>query len=170
MKNIAAIIIIIFSLNGCSSQKKITETPPFSMNNASVQDWAAGREEGGTGYVLKLPLSMQEENLIIDKVYFRGHIFQPVVNNTDDGMELICEYSTMPKQKKPDIIMHADPMEEVGNQPPTLKRQKMDFPFDLESDEVVISYKMEGKKKTYYTKIGGIKEKSPKIYPSRPKN
>ena len=65
--------------------------------------------------------------------------------------------------------MHSDPKEEVGNQPPgSINRKNADFPFDLNRDEAVVSYKVmtgdpKNNKVTYF-KITGIKSKPSRIY------
>jgi len=166
--------VILLGLFGCSSQKKIADQSLFVFSNPSCQSFAEGREEGGSGFVLSLPLETIEGNpndIIFTALYFRGHVLTTQVVENEKGKVITGEYRSNATEKKPDMIMHADPKEEVGNQPPApLDLNKKDFPFELKADEAVISYRIFNEKKTYFYKISGIKEKPPLVYPSRPKN
>ncbi len=163
--------VLILGLYGCSSQKKLVENPPFSVNNPTSQEFTAGREEGGSGYILKIPLDGMSRTILFEQVYFRGRLLEPETEIENGIITLICKFQRTMPDKSRDLIMHADPMEEVGNQPPSLlKENEEDFPFELNSDEAVIEYKEEGKRKSRFFKISGIKEKMPLQYPSRPQN
>jgi hypothetical protein len=165
-------IVILFGLLGCSSQKKLTETAPFVIMDPSVQDFAAGREEGGTGFTLKFPLKEYGDDISFVTVYFRGHQLQPTMEMGENTSVLICEFKRENSAVKPDIIMHSDSREEVGNQPPGPINMIPDEKpaFELKADEAVLGYKEKGKKRIKFFKVSGIKEKAPKVYPSRPKN
>jgi len=165
---------ILLGLFGCSSQKKITDQSFFVFSNPSYQPFAAGREEGGTGFVLSLPLETiegNEDDIVFIDLYFRGHVLTTHVDENENGKIVTGEYRSKATEKKPDMIMHADPKQEAGNQPPApLNLNKKDFPFELNADEAVISYRIFNEKKTYFYKITVIKEKPPLVYPSQPKN
>ena len=76
MKN-TLIILAVFSLYGCSSQKKLTTDPPFSINSPSYQQYAGGREESGTGFILQLPVEVGAGNEIeFLEVFFKGHVME----------------------------------------------------------------------------------------------
>jgi len=164
-------IVVLFGLFGCSSQKKLVQEAPFTIKDPSCQDYAAGREEGGSGFTLSLPIADNVEDVTFEEIYFRGHIMKPSLVQNENGSVLVCDHKNENPNVKPDIIMHADPKEEIGNQPPSLlKPDQREFPFELEKDEVVISYREKGKKRMQYFKMKGVKEKLPLVYPSRPKN
>lgn len=170
MKNTSIIILSVFSLYGCSSQKKLTIDPPFSINNPSYQQYAGGREESGTGFILQLPVDVGASNEIeFLEVFFRGHVLKAKIKEEGENLQIICNYKDSKEGKKPDIIMHSDPKEEVGNQPPgSINRKNADFPFDLDKDEAVVSYKIitedPQNSKVAYFKIAGIKKKPALIY------
>jgi len=170
MKNTSILILTVFSLYGCSSQKKLTTAPPFSINNPSCQQFVGGREESGTGFILQLPVDVGTANEIkFLEVFFRGHVLESEIKEEGENLWIICNYKYTGEDKKPDIIMHSDPKEEVGNQPPgSINRENADFPFDLDKDEAVVSYKIitedPQNSKVAYFKITGIKEKPSLIY------
>ena len=170
MKNTSIIILTVFSLYGCSSQKKLTTAPPFSINNPSYQQYVGGREESGTGFILQLPVDVEAGNEIdFLEVFFKGHVLEAEIKEDGENLRIVCNYKDTSEDKKPDIIMHSDPKEEVGNQPPgSINRKNADFPFDLNRDEAVVSYKVmtgdpKNNKVTYF-KITGIKSKPSRIY------
>ena len=164
----AVILVIMFGMTGCSSQKKLQADAPFNIEQPSCTPFSGGREASGSGFVLRLPISgISDSGISFEKVYFRGHILTPELLSQEDRDFLYCRYEHI-RREKPDIIMHADPVEEVGNQPPALKVGKEEFPFELEPQEAVIAYRQKGK--TRYAKISGIKDKAPELLPTRPEN
>ncbi|NNJ88362.1 MAG: hypothetical protein HKP53_03085 [Eudoraea sp.] len=172
MRNLPVLtIVVLFGLFGCSSQKKLVQEAPFTIKDPSCQDYTAGREEGGSGFTLNLPIENNLEDVTFEEIYFRGHIMKPSLAQNENGSVLVCEHKNENLNVKSDMIMHADPKEEIGNQPPPLpKTDQREFPFELEMDEVVISYREKGQKRMKYFKLKGVKEKQPLLYRSRPKN
>ena len=171
MKNAVYIILgCILTLHGCSSQKKLESSAPFAIEKAICQEWVGGKEESDKGYRLQLPVVLVDADSIQFKdVFFRGAIMEAQVEKDNEGMTLVCNYFRE-KTVKPDIIMHSDAKKEVGNQPPKLVSKDDEFPFELQSDEAVISYLEQGSKKVKYIKIAGVVDKPSRIYPSRPQN
>jgi len=158
-------VVILFGMSGCSSQKKLVEQAPFSVEKPTCTPFDGGVEASGSGFILQLPISMQtDEEITFEKVFFRGHILDPEWITEDGKRFLQCRYLRK-SMEKPDIIMHDDPMMEVGNQPPGAIIEKEEFPFELKPEEAVIAYQHKGK--TVYTKISSIKDKSPLIFPGR---
>ncbi len=167
-KLLLATILLIMGLSGCSSQKKIEAKAPFTVKNATCESFVGGREESGSGFVVKLPIAAEENaDITYQKLYFRGHILSLQEGSDEDNMILEAVYRRA-EGSKPDIIMHADPKKEVGNQPPKLKPRKKDFPFSLNPDQAVIEYTHGGD--TKYFMIEGIKDKPQRILPRRADN
>lgn len=153
------ILAMAFSFSGCSSQKKLVDTPPFEMGQATCQSWTGGRAETGSGIKLEIPLlSENMENMQMQQAYFRG-MMADVSMDSNDGKWMAKANFRNQSSEKIDMVMHADPKEEVGNQPP---KKKEKFPFELGDDQCVVSY-MDGDTIKYF-KIEGIKEKKPLIY------
>ena len=162
------VIVILFGISGCSSQKKLVSDAPFRIENPSCTPYSGGMEESGSGFVLRMGVSINAgEDVDFETVYFRGHTLDPEVIIEEGKQYLQCRY-VHKKQSKPDIVMHADTRKEVGNQPPAEKVGLKEFPFELKPDEAVIEYRYKGK--TRYTKIGGIKDKMPDLLPAIQKN
>jgi hypothetical protein len=167
MKNLIYIVLSgILGLYGCSSQKKLETSPPFTLGTATSQKWAGGREESGSGEVIKITVKeMTGEEVTLQNIYFKGTMSEVVMEMEGDGMMATAKFH----DKKPDMIMHADSTMEVGNQPPELKSEEQkEFPFDLKETEAVLSYLENDKVK--YVKIIGIVNKPARIYPGRPQN
>lgn len=164
-------ILSLLGLGSCASQKKMQTKPPFTIEAASFQKWTGGKEESGSGFEVNIPVSaFTKEYITFKEIYFRGKIGE-ASNETKVNKQYVTAKFTNSKFIKPDIIMHADPRKEVGNQPPMpQKNEKIDFPFDLADDEAVVSYTENNAEKVKYTKISGIKEKQALIYPSKPQN
>ncbi len=166
MKNaIYYILILSLSMASCSSQKKIETTVPFSIGSASSQDWVGGVAPAGSGTLVSIEVTqMNQEEITLEQLYFRGKI-TPLSTEIEEGV-MYAKADMKKKTRKPqDINMDADPAKEFGNKPTKAhKKDKEAFPFELQPDEAVISYK-EGDKIKYF-KVSGIKKKKQLIYPS----
>jgi len=152
-------------MTSCASQKKLQAEAPFVLGAASSQDWIGGLESSGKGTKVKIDISEMDTNAIeLQHIFYKGKM-TPLTMETLDGKQYAMANISKKTQVPDDIIMDADPKNEIGNKPPkgNLKKEEP-FPFELNPDEAVISYK-EGDK-TKYFKISGIKKKQPQIYQS----
>lgn len=153
------ILAMAFSLSGCSSQKKLVDNPPFEMGQATCQSWTGGRAETGSGTLLEISLLGENmPEMKMQQAYFRGMMAEVSIDSNDGDWIAKANFKNQSSNKM-DMVMHADPKEEVGNQPPMEKEK---FPFELSDNQCVISY-MDGDMIKYF-KIEGIKEKKPLIY------
>ncbi|MEO0572828.1 MAG: hypothetical protein AAF039_14065 [Bacteroidota bacterium] len=153
------IIVLTLSLFSCSSQKKMVDQPPLELGKASCQSWLGGRPEAGSGLLLEVPiLSGDMGNVKLQQAYFRGKIAAVIMESTENGWVAKANFKNQ-NTGKPDMVMHSDSKQEVGNQPPKLNGK---FPFELNPDQCVLSY-MDADTLKYF-KVEGIKEKQPLIY------
>lgn len=152
-------------LTSCSSQKKLVAKVPFTIGNGYCQEWTGGKEESGKGLLVKIPVS-EMEGYTLEGIYFRGQMGE-VSLEEENGQKYAVTNMQKSSNAKPDIVMHADPKEEVGNQPPRIKsEEELDFPFELKDTEAVLSFSKNGRIK--YCKVTGIKDKAALIYQSKP--
>jgi len=153
------IVVLTLSLSGCSSQNKMVIRAPFEMGQPTYETKVGGRAEASTEIVLEIPILSEDANEIkVQHAYFRGKIAKLEIKNTDKGSIAIANFRNQ-RRAKLDIIMHSDPRKEVGNQPPT---PKIEFPFELEDDECVLSF-LDGDTMKY-VKVENIKENPPKKF------
>jgi len=153
------IIVLISSCGGTKTEDsayKLSQNPPFTIKEVYSQKWMAGVQEGGSGINIYFTIENIELGTIIKEVYFRNKI----VNLEKKRERLFIGYF---KNKQKDIIMNSDSTKEANNIPP----QK--FPFQLETNEAVLSYIYKGV--DYYFKVSNITEKEVIAYPqSNPNN
>ncbi len=165
--NILNVLILSIGLTSCSSQKTLQTDFPFEIGMATVQEWMGGKEESGTGHLVSVPVLNITKDVRFQEMFYHGQVVQVTTESHAEGLLVKGNFTLSPH--KPDIIMHADPKKEVGNQPPSLQESSSkDFPFDLKPQEAVLSYIVKNRVK--YVKISGIKEKAPLIYSTKPKN
>lgn len=135
---------------------------PFTLGQAYYQEWAGGTEETIAGRTVSIPLSHIKGNVLFETLYFREKSVAVHMESVNDRMFAVAKFED-PKLLKPDIIMHADPKKEVGNQPPSLNLESgPEPPYELKRDEAVLSYVQSGVQK--HIKISGIKERPGRIY------
>lgn len=152
-------------LTSCSSQKKLVTNVPFTIGDGYCQEWTGGKEESGKGILVKIPVS-EMEGYTLEGIYFRGQMSSVSMEEKNGQKYAVANLQKL-SNAKPDIVMHADPKQEVGNQPPRMKnKEELDFPFELKDSEAVLSFSKKGK--TKYCKVSGIKDKAAMIYPSKP--
>jgi hypothetical protein len=103
------------------------EKPPFTIIELSLTPWAAGREEGGTGYLFELTLT--EPFTTLDSVTYKDNSAVWKQNSMQVDKTIytanIQEKSTPQKE----LILDGDPIKEYGNTPP-----------NRTSDQVAIFY------------------------------
>ena len=163
-----AALLAACGLTGCASQKQFEKNPPFVVSDPTVQTIAAGREEGGVFTELSFRWTAGDpQGIEPDSLYFRGRVLKPVLADTETGVVLTARYPTVTLEK-PDLIMHADSLREVGNQPPAPLPEGHAFPFDLKRDEAVLSYRLKAEPGLRYYRITGIVEKPVRALPGRP--
>lgn len=134
---------------------------------ASVQEWMGGKEESGTGNLVTVSILAITKNVSFQEMYYKGQVAQVTTETNSDGIKVKANF--VHASHKSDLIMHADTKKEVGNQPPSLQEDpNIEFPFELEPQEAVLSYIVKNHIK--YVKISGIKEKTALIYSTKPKN
>jgi hypothetical protein len=153
MKNIL-LVTIVLGLMSCSSQKKLEiNNIPFEISHSSIQKWSGGKEVSGTGGELIIVLSNEMKNTSFEKIYFRGRALDCELKTDNDLFSIIASYK---RNKNANISVDAD-------------GKKMQDTFELQPDQAIIAYRIDGEKLKYF-KITGIKEKAQLLYRGRPKN
>ena len=128
----------------CAGNKSLQQKAPAKIGNAYVQNTQEGFE-------LFIPIkTLQEQNLNLNKVYYRGRIAALKVHPQHSGI-----YYAQFEIGNNNMIMSSDPKEEYGNKAP-VKMEKI--PFKLNKDEAVIEFTKDGK--IEYYKIENITERS----------
>lgn len=138
---------IFFGYSSCSSQKQIVlnDQATFQFNEVNFQEWYAGIKVGGTGFNIFLLNITNDENVVLETVYFRNLTGKLV---KEKGM-----YSAILKNNSPYYTWQ-------------YPEKPKDYPFDLGADECIISYKENGQ--TKYLKITSLVEKAGTYYENGP--
>ena len=143
----------------CGSSQALVSEAPFTLDNPVLEPWTAGENDQFSGVNILLPVRSGRA-YILDTVYYGYHKAALQKIQKDD---YLVYKATIDTTSEPyDIIMHADPREEVGNRPPPVNKN----PFELKDDEVVVSYSDKGKRK--YFKVTGLPRSSAIHYRERP--
>lgn len=150
LKTIPA-LLVLFSFSNCANGKKLQEDAPVAIDveQAYYTTWTGGVRTAGSGYNLFIPLKPNSQ-IQLDSAFFRGR--KAVIEKVDSEAGLFVARFKNPSKK--DIIMHADPKEEYGNEPPVILEK---LPFELEEDEAVVKYSKNGN--SNYFRIKEVKKK-----------
>jgi hypothetical protein len=137
---------LLLGFSQCVSCKEtsyqVQTNTPFSIEKATYNDWVAGIKGGGSGTnVIVTIKDLDANNVVIDSVYFRGRKVKVEVKSSN----YIGRFNSYLNQRQ-DKVLHSDSQKEFGNQGPIIEKE---FPFDLEKDEAIISYKEKRKLKFY---------------------
>ncbi|WP_136073184.1 hypothetical protein [Candidatus Ulvibacter alkanivorans] len=150
---------VLFGFSNCGASKneklkyELTQDAPFTIANSFYQDWVAGVKDGGAGTNLHITFGSLPNTISIESFYFQQQL-EPAVRSTQNKLLYIGYFS---EEKKQDIIMDANVVEEAKNTPPK------SFPFQLAENEAVIAYKDDGK--LSFFKLSNIEQKPMLAYP-----
>lgn len=135
----------------CKSALFVTN-PEFTITSATYHSWTGG-QPGVGGTNVKITLE-NTDKIDFDSIYFRGQQTKVELKSTKEKTTLLAYF---PDKNKtiPDLILDKNPIKELKN---TLPEKQITFPFELEKDEVVISYTF--KEKTKYFKTSATKKKT----------
>lgn len=141
-------IVFCAILIGCKSQNLETSAP-FNIVEKNYFYWIGGKQ-GTQGTTITLEGQTMSSNISFSKVYFQNHEYDIVPEFHSAGFVIKGTYS---KFRKRELILDKDPAAEFGNTPPDEQEK---IPFDLEDDEAVLLYSVNGLEG--YHKISGIKQ------------
>lgn len=140
-------IIAVMSFSSCANGRKIRKEAPIDIQQAYYTTWVGGTKGAGSGLNLYIPVIETEDvEIELDSVYFRGKRAKLQTKPQDDNLHIGYFRTSDNSGKVPDLIMSSDPKEEYGNEPPEIIEK---FPFDLEENQAVISFRKNGKKGYY---------------------
>ncbi len=149
-----ACLLIIFTQ--CASSQQVDKQAPITFNSPYYQEWVSGIREGGSGFIVYLPVN-EDTSIVLEEVYFKGKKIE--LERKKNQAVYIGRY-TNPGTVVRDLIMSDDPKEEAKNEVPALEEK---IPFELQENECMIGYTKNGKKG--YFKLDRLPEKQMKGIP-----
>lgn len=147
-------LIVILSFSNCKTQN-VKQAPPFTIHEKTYFYWVGGKK-GTAGTELRIKGIKTTTNVDFPTIFFQNHEYKIATEININGFELVGRSTELIKK---DMIMHEDAVGEYGNTAPNTKK----IPFDLQKDEAVLVYSINGK--DFYHKITGIKQLETVNYP-----
>lgn len=151
-------IVFLILLSACSTAVRTSSTvmgiaqvekPPFTVLELSVTPWAAGRKEGGTGYLLELTLA--EPFATLDSVVYKGYRAVWKRDNMQLDKAIYAANMQAKNTPKKELTLDGDSIKEYGNTPP-----------NRTANQVAIFYRYRNKPQVYFhTKF---QRKKPLLY------
>lgn len=162
MRSLSFVTVLLSCLLlGCAGGKNndqvvpLEENPPFSIQSAYYQPWVAGVKNGGKGMHLGVVLADFTEEVQLGDLFFRERVVR--VRQDPDNIDLFT--GSFKEQKQRDVIMDGDVVKEAQNTPP------VSFPFDLDDDEMVLSYSFRGE--SFFVLIDEVEKRPLLAYPEQ---
>lgn len=153
---VGILTILACSCAGFNQVYVLEEEPHFTLDDVYSQKWVAGVEEGGSGTHLHFTTATLAGDVRFMHAYFRNQ--KQRINQNQETPDVYMV--NFPNQSMADRIMDVDPTKEAANTP------EAEYPFDLDENEAVLSYLMNGELKFYL--VGPIAEKPMLAYPAAP--
>ena len=147
-RKFAFLMIVLFLAIGCKTQSLETSAP-FSINEKEYFYWVGGKK-GTQGTTVRFRGRTSSLNISFSKIFFQNHEYGVVPQFNSEGFLLEANFSEM---RDPVNIMGTNPALENVNKP---TNEKKNIPFDLEDDEAIILYSVNGREG--YHKVTGIKK------------
>ncbi|WP_339611138.1 hypothetical protein [uncultured Planktosalinus sp.] len=157
MRPLTFLFISIFMISCNSNKIVLQENPPFEVKEASFQKWFGGIQEAGKGIHFTLTFSEISEDVLVEKIYFRGKS-EILKQNAQNRKVYRASFVDKPKE---DVILDSNPAMEMDNPKPSIP---VKFSFDLKENEAVVQYRKNDK--INYFKIDNVTEKEVIAYPS----
>jgi len=149
------LVVILFGFTQCKSQK-VEEKVPFKITEKTYFYFAGGKK-GTNGTKIKIVGNATSLNLNFSTIYFQNHEYKIIPEFKGEGFILVGNHTEITKN---DLNMHQNTEREYGNEAPKFEKK---IPFDLEKNEAVIVYRINGK--DFYYKITDIKQLKTVYYP-----
>jgi hypothetical protein len=153
---ILSILTLLFGFSQCGSNTFVKNST-FKVEKAFYNNWIGG-QLGVRGTKVEMHLKDASE-INFDALYFQGKVTKVEVSMKDGFTQVIGHFSTAKTQKR-DVILDFDATKELENKVPNLDK----FPFKLEENEAVVSYKKG--LKTLYFKIESISKVQSMPFPA----
>jgi len=149
---------VFFNCGGVqnSSRIKLEDNPPFTISEATYQDWVAGVQGAGSGTNVTIMVASMEPGVNIKQLYFHQDIVPVQAIAGKDNMYTASLKTDL--NQGGDTEMNIDPKQEAKNTPPTK------IPFELGENEAVVSYEYQGE--TAYYKVENMVRKPMMALPS----
>lgn len=153
MKIIASFLITCFTLLfiECKSSQFVAN-PEFNVSNATYHTWI-GAQPGVGGTTIKIEVENANE-INFGAIYFRGKQTKLERSKKNKSVILIGHFPKKTTTKE--LILDKNPVKELEND---LPKDVSIFPFQLEKNEIVISYSYKEKIKYFKTTITKQKTK-----------
>lgn len=150
---LASFILIVFTAISCKTQN-VQKSIPFTIEEKLYFYWVGGKQ-GTEGTTIRLEGSTTLLNISFSKIYFQNHEYG-IVPDFRSGYFIL--EGTHSRFREMNNTMTNDPVGEYGNKPPEVEKK---IPFDIEDDEAILLYTLNGREEYY--KITGIKQMD-KVY------
>lgn len=154
-------IILLSAVQCCPTKNGFQKHTPFTIVDSFYQDWGGGQPDV-SGTLVQLIVKKVKSDVQPTAIYYNNRIEKIDIKKSDNGVLWVANFSnTNKKIAKKDLNMYEDSKNEYGN---TLPIELSSKKFDLQENEVVISYQYKGSIK--YFKLKNLIKKETLFFPA----
>ena len=158
IQKISKILLIAIFLIGfvqCKTQD-VAQKVPFEITQKTYFYFVGGTK-GTNGTTIKIVGTAETRNVTFSTIFFQNHEYKISPEYKGDRFILTGGKTAM---SKPNLDLYGNPISEYGNTAPKVEKK---IPFDLEKNEAILVYNINGK--DFYYKITDIEALDTVIYP-----
>ena len=141
---LSMVCLFLLSFSQCKTQVVENETP-FTIIEKTYNYWVSGKK-GTNGVSIKIVGNFNTTSLGFSAIYFQNREYKIVPRFQSDKFTLIGNYSVL---NTAEVLFETESKNEVA-------KTNTNIPFELEKDEAILVYSINGKNN--YHKIKGVKK------------
>ncbi len=122
MKYIIFTLLLVVISSCKSTEKTSTTNLPFTITNATYQNWYGG-QEGVHGITIRINGIDFDKNTSYQNIYFQNNK-APLITNFK-GLKLFLEANINTSTRKENLVIHGNVQKEYGNKAPVKKEHPM---------------------------------------------
>lgn len=150
IKKIPFFILLIFVFTQCKTQtEKVNNKVPFQIETKTFQNYHIA-SQAKRGIKIHLRGTVEGASVYFETIFFRNREIKPNTSFTGKIFDIRADILD-PSSYKDNLNMSKNPQGEYGN--PIPDRSKS--PFDLNDDELVLLYNVNGKQ--FYHKVSNLR-------------
>lgn len=141
---ILAIWAVILGFTACGSSQKLVDKLPFTLGELRIEPWSVGESNMQMGVNIYIPVQdFDRSSITLDSLYYQGKVVKLEPIKKDSYQVFIGRFM---ETRPSNLILHADPKKEFGNQPP---QSPVKPPYGINDQQALLKFTINGQDHYY---------------------